>query len=196
MVFLQGFLVELDAQAGAGGEHDVAAVQGFGRIDNFGSPGHLAVGEFQDMKVGEGGADVRSGHVSDGTGGAMRGDGNAGALRQGGDLFQFQDAAAIFHVGHDDIHGSGLDIWVEALHAVAGLAPSSGHSGGLIDGGEVIQGLGGGDFFQPEEIERLEAARQLQAVLPVEMAVHIDEQIAVGSDHAAKRRRRNPGQAA
>ena len=117
----------------------------------------------------------------------MRRDRHRGGLRQRGDLLQFEHAAAVLHVRHEDIDRARGHVRVEALEAVDGLAAGGRHARGAVDGGQVFERARRGHFLEPEQVERLQAAGQIQAALQIEVAVCVDQEVRLRANSAAHR---------
>lgn len=127
-----------------------------GGTDEVGAPVDFAPLEFQDAEVFHAGTELDAGGGGDGAGGVVGGYGYAVSGGHGGDAGHFEDAAAVFHVGHDD---------VDSLFAAEGLEAfyfkeefSAGHLllDTAADGYGVGSSFGSDGFFVPIEGDGLQ----------------------------------------
>jgi hypothetical protein len=84
--------------------------------------------------------------------------------------------------GHRDIDGLGGNVRQKSPDPIYRLASGGRHLRCSIDRRQIVRRLRRRHFFEPEEIQRLEALSQFQTTRKVEMTVHVNQQVAFGSN--------------
>ncbi len=138
--------------------------------------------DFQNFTVGQGAGGGEAEGGGDGAAGVMGRDPDAVALGEAADGHEGTDAAAVLHVGHDDIDGASAAEGFEAGNAVEGFAAGHAHGDLLADGAGFGGFFGSNGFLEPVELGGLEAAGEGDAGLDSEETVGVDHEFRAGAE--------------
>ena len=172
---------------GRSGTRDRSLHEELLRLKNFRPPIDFSPLQLEQAEVLQHGADLDARSRGDRTARIVRRHLDAVGFGHRRDAGELEQAAAVFDVGHDDVHGARAAERRETGHAEQDLSSRHRLLNALANLERLFHALGRNGLFVPGELLRLEPARDPLGERHVEKAVAINHQLDIRADCLAHR---------